>query len=162
MFEDEATFGRMDSPKACWAPLPLRPVVARQTVREYVYAFGAVSPQDGKHDSLVLPYVNNKSMSYFLEEIARRYPDEYILMFMDRAGWHLAKALKIPPNIELAFLPSYAPELNPQEQVWDELREKFFANRFFRSLNAVVDTLVEGLQHIESRPHALAQLTRRP
>jgi transposase len=113
-----------------------------QIVREYVYVFGAVSPSDGRHDSLVLPYADTEAMSLFLEEIGRRYPDEQILMFMDQAGWHKSQALGIPPNIELAFLPPYSPELNPQEQVWDELREKFVGNKLFKSLEAVIDGII--------------------
>jgi hypothetical protein len=161
MFEDEARFGRMNSPKACWAPKPVRPVVAKQTVREYVYVFGAVSPKDGKHDSLVMPYADTEAMSYFLGEISRRYPNEHILMFMDQAGWHKSRGLKIPPNIELAYLPPYSPELNPQEQIWDLLREKFFGNKLFNSMKAVIEAASDGLRHLESMPLALAQLTQR-
>jgi transposase len=139
----------------------MRPHVARQVVREYVYVFGAVSPYDGRHDSLVLPWANTEAMTLFLEEISQRYPDEYILMFMDQAGWHKAKALRIPTNMELAFLPPYSPELNPQEQIWDELREKYFGNKLFKSLQAVVDAAVQGLQHLESTPLTVARLTKR-
>jgi len=161
MFQDEARFGRIHDPKACWAPLPMRPCATRQTVREYVYVFGAVSPCDGRHDSLVLPWANTEAMSLFLEEVSRRYPDEYILIFMDQAGWHKGKSLRVPVNIELAFLPPYSPEVNPQEQIWDELREKYCGNTLFKSLDAVVDAVVQGLQHMESSPVALARLTQR-
>jgi len=111
MFEDEARFGRINSPKVCWAPKPFRPNVSRQIVREYLHVYGAVTPKDGRHDSLVMPYANSVAMSYFLKEVGERYQDEYILMFMDRAGWHTAKALRIPENLEISYLPSYAPEL---------------------------------------------------
>ena len=161
MFQDEARFGRISRPKACWAPSPLRPCVASHIVREYVYVFGAVSPRDGRHESLVLPWANTEAMSLFLEEVGRRYPDEYILMFMDQAGWHKSKGLRIPANIELAFLPPYSPELNPQEQIWDVLREKFFGNKLFKSLDAVVDAAVKGLQHLEASPLTVAHLTKR-
>ena len=161
MFQDEARFGRVSRPRACWAPRPIRPEVSGQMVREYVYVFGAVSPADGRHDSLVLPYADTWAMSRFLKEISGRYPRERILMFMDQAGWHKSKDLKVPGNIELAYLPPHSPELNPQEQVWDELREKFFGNRFFRSIKGVMDRLVEGLRHIESSPQAVASLTQR-
>ena len=97
----------------------------------------------------------------FLREISWRYPCEHILMFMDQASWHKAKGLKIPPNIELAFLPPYSPELNPQEQVWDELREKFFGNKPFKSIKAVMDKAVEGLRSLEAMPLTLARLTQR-
>jgi len=100
-------------------------------------------------------------MSIFLEELSQRYPNEYILMFMDQAGWHKAKGLRIPSNIELAFLPPYSPELNPQEQIWDELREKCFGNKLFNSLQAVIDAAVYGLQRLESSPVTVARLTKR-
>jgi transposase len=139
----------------------MRPYAARQIVREYVYVFGAVSPCDGRHDSLVLPWANTEAMSLFLEEVSQRYPDEYVLMFMDQAGWHTAKGLRIPANLELAFLPPYSPELNPQEQIWDELREKYFGNKLFHSLQAVIDAAVQGLQHLEASPLTVARLTQR-
>jgi transposase len=139
----------------------MRPHAARQVVREYVYVFGAVSPRDGRHDSLVLPWANTEAMSLFLAEVSQRYPGEYILMFMDQAGWHKAKGLRIPPNMELAFLPPYSPELNPQEQIWDELREKYFGNKLFKSLQAVIDAVVQGLQHLEATPATVARLTKR-
>ncbi len=161
MFQDEARFGRVSRPRACWAPRPVRPEVSGQMVREFVYVFGAVSPDDGRHDSLVLPYADTGAMSTFLKEIGGRYPSEHILMFMDQAGWHRSKHLRVPGNIELAYLPPHSPELNPQEQVWDELREKHFGNGFFKSIKAVVDRLVEGLRSIESSPLAVASLTRR-
>ena len=161
MFQDEARFGRINNPKKCWAPKPVRPEVRAQMIREYVYVFGAVSPQDGQHDSLILPSANTEAMSLFLEEVAKRHPIEYILMFMDQAGWHKAKALKVPANIELAFLPPYSPDLNPQEQIWDELREKFFGNRLFKSLKAVMDQAVRGLQYMERSPNLIKSLTQR-
>jgi transposase len=161
MFQDEARFGRISDPKACWAMAPVRPEVGAQMVREYVYVFGAVSPQDGRHDSLVLPVANTEAMSMFLEEVSGRYPDEHILMFMDQARWHTAHALKLPDNIETAFLPPYSPDLNPQEQVWDEMREKFFDNRLFKSIQAVIDAACEGLNRLESTPEILKSLTHR-
>lgn len=161
MFQDEARFGRINDPKACWVKKPTRPQVGAQLVREYVYVFGAVSPQDGQHDSLVLPFANTEAMSIFLEELSRRYPDEHLLIFMDQAGWHKAKALRIPENVELAFLPPYCPDLNPQEQVWDELREKFFGNKLFKTLQAVVDMAVKGLRNLEQAPALIKSLAMR-
>jgi hypothetical protein len=37
MFEDEARFGRITDPRRCWAPFPMRPVVACAVVREFTY-----------------------------------------------------------------------------------------------------------------------------
>lgn len=161
MFQDEARFGRVSRPRSCWAPVRQRPEVGGQIVREYVYVFGAVSPSDGHHDSLILPFSNTESMNIFLEEVGRRHPEEQILMFMDQAAWHKSKALRIPSNIELAFVPPYSPDLNPQEQIWDELREKFFANRLFSTMKAVIEQAIIGLQHIEKSAEVVKSLTAR-
>jgi len=91
MFQDEARFGRINIPRLCWAPMGVRPVVGCQVVREYTYAYAAVSPVDGVMDSLILPEVNTADFELFLEEVATRHADEFVLMFMDGAGWHTTK-----------------------------------------------------------------------
>ena len=83
MFQDEGRFGRLSRPARCWAPKGIRPVVKSSLVREYTYAFSAISPVDGVMDSLILPWVNAETMSLFLSTVAERHPDEFILMGLD-------------------------------------------------------------------------------
>jgi transposase len=47
------------------------------------------------------------------------------------------KRICIPPNLHLLFLPPYSPELDPVEHLWDEIREKYFHNLVFDSLDAL-------------------------
>ena len=51
--------------------------------------------------------------------------------------------------MQLLPLPPYAPELNPVEHIWDELREKYFHNRVFDSIAALEDQLTIGLVALE-------------
>lgn len=127
----------------------VRPEVPQQVVREYTHAFAAVSPHDGTLDFLILPEVSTGMMSLFLEEVSLGHPDEFIMMFMDQAGWHKAKDLKIPENMCLFWLPTYSPQCNPVEHLWEEIREKWFENKVFDSLAAVEDTLVDALAALE-------------
>jgi transposase len=120
--------------------------------QEYTYAYGAVTISDGQWDSLLLPQVNTEYMQIFLDEISNRYPRERIVMVLDGAGWHKSKHLKLPKNMQLLSLPPYSPELNPVENIWEELREKHFHNRVFASLDAVEEHLVQGLRRLESQP----------
>jgi transposase len=133
--------------------------VSLRLVREYTYAYGAVSPLDGVLDSLILPDADTDSMSLFLSVVSERHPDETVLMFMDQAGWHKAKALIIPANIRLLNLPPYSPELNPAEHLWEEIREKWFPNLVFKSITAVEDTLMEALATLECDQKRVAGLT---
>ena len=50
-------------------------------------------------------------------------------MQVDVAGWHRSKSLNIPQNIHFIEQPPYSPEVNPNEQIWDEIREKYLHNR---------------------------------
>lgn len=159
MFQDEARFGRINEPTRCWAPPKTRPRVARQLIREYTYAYGAVSPLDGVADFLILPAMNAQVMNLFLAEIARRHAQEYIFMIFDGAPCHQPGALKVPDNIGLRTLPPYCPELNPTEHVWDEIREKFFPNLVFDSLDAVEDQLIKALLFLENNPTLVQSIT---
>lgn len=64
---------------------------------------------------------------------------------MDGASSQGATALVVPENIHLHRVPGYSPQLNPQEHLWDELREKEFPNRVFSDLAGVVRTVETGL-----------------
>jgi len=159
MFEDEARFGRISDPRRCWAPAGIRPEVEVQVVREYEYVYGAVSPRDGVLDTLVLPAVHAEAMGLFLTEVAQRHADEFILMVLDGAGWHKAKRLQIPNNMRLIPLPPWSPQLNPAEHLWDELREKWFANRLWLSMDQVDEQLMIGLSTLEADSQRVASLT---
>ena len=102
-------------------------MVQAMLTHQYTYAYAAVSPVDGRLDSRILPQVNGGCMQLFIDEIAARYPTENLVMILDGAGWHKA-AFELPENLKLHHLPPYSPELNPQEHLWDELREKYFHN----------------------------------
>lgn len=117
LFQDEARFGRISDQRRCWAPLPLRPIIGHQIVRQFVYGLAAVSPLDGELCSLVLPWVDTEAMSLFLAHTAARFPHQYCLLLLDGAGWHRALALRVPPNMQLLPLPPYSPELNPVEHL---------------------------------------------
>ncbi len=122
--------------------------------------YGAVAPNEGEFFSLVMPYTNTDCMNVFLSELSKAYPNQSILLIVDNAAWHHAKALEIPENIELFSLLPYTPELNPIKMIWEELREKGFRNEILPSLEKVVDrlcqvvvTLASDLTRVASIPH---------
>ena len=149
MFQDEARFGRINDVRRCWAPKPMRPLCQAMLTHEYTYAYAAVEAKSGELDSLILPHVNTDCMQLFLDEVGARHPNDKIVMVLDGAGWHASGLLKPPQNMKLLPLPPYAPELNPVEHVWDELREKHFHNHVFDSLDALEDQLEVALNAFE-------------
>jgi transposase len=130
----------------------MRPLCGAQIIREYIYAYSAISPSDGSIDSLIAPRADSDVMAIFLEQVSKRFADDFIIMVMDKAAWHTAGKLKIPSNMKLIFLPPHSPQLNPVEHLWKEIREKFFSNTVFDSIDAVEDQLMNALIFMNQNP----------
>jgi hypothetical protein len=63
--------------------------------------------------SLILPETSTAMMNLFLEYVSRSFPEHFIVMQVDQAGWHRSQELFIPANIRLILQPAYSPEVNP-------------------------------------------------
>ena len=81
---------------------------------------------------------------------------------MDGAGNHCSEEFEIPANMILQPLPPYSPELNPQENIWDEIREKLFKNYALKSMDEVNDKLDEAALYIERNPKLVKSITSFP
>ena len=159
MFQDEAGFGRINKPKYCWCEKGIRPSVPCHHIREYRYAYGAVEPKTGDSFFLVMPQCNTVCMNLFLKELSEKISDDVIVLICDGARWHKSKTLKIPSNIEIVFILPYTPEMNPIEQIWDEIREKGFRNEVFSTLRHVVDRLCDTICNLS--PQTISSITGR-
>jgi transposase len=162
MFADEARFGRMNRPRPCWAPAGVRPEVAAQLIREYIYLYGAVCPTDGSCAFLILPAADTECFQIFLDNLSKKFRRWHILLVVDGAGNHDSGDLVIPANITLDFLPAYSPELNPQEHIWDDIRENIFKNYAAKSMDEVCDKLEEAAIYIEHNPKMVKSMTSFP
>jgi hypothetical protein len=99
---------------------------------------------------MICPAMNTEWMGTFLAQVSAAHPRDFIVMIVDGASSPIAKALVVPENIRLHRLPGYWPELNPQEHLRDEIREKEFPNRVFSDMAGVVRTLEAALPRLAS------------
>jgi transposase len=144
---------------ACWVRADMIPTVARQMIREYIYAYAAISPQTGDCYSIISPYCNTDAMNEFLQQVSSHYSHYRIIMILDKAGWHISTSLKVAPNIQLMHLAPYSPELNPVEVLWREVRRKYFHNKIFHTLDEVETVLEEALNDYHLNKTAIKQLS---
>jgi hypothetical protein len=73
------------------------------------------------HQRRNVPYTTSNTL-------AKRFARHYILLFVDGAPNHCTGDFVISDNVRLEFLPPYSPELNPQENLWEEIREKILSD----------------------------------
>lgn len=129
-----------------------------------VHLFGAVCPERDTGVALVLPEVSTVAMGVFLAELSCRLAaGTHAVLVLDRAGWHVSPDLQVPKNLTLVHLPSYSPELNPVENVWLYLRERWLSHRVFAGgYAAVVDAACHAWNALCAEPGRLRSLTSFP
>jgi len=88
-------------------------------------------------------------------------PDKIAVIVLDRASWHKSKKLNCFDNIRLLPLPTAAPELNPVEQLWQHLRDRFLANRVFEDAAAIVDACCDAWNNFVQTPNTISSLCSR-
>ena len=161
-FQDEARVGQRGTVTRLWAKRGTRPRVVRQQQFEYAYIFGAVCPKKDRAVGLVLPTIGMKCMQKHLEEISKEIESgNHGVVVFDRAAWHTTKKLRLPSNISLLPLPAASPELNPTEQVWQVLRDRYLGNRYFESYECILDSCCDAWNAFVSKAGAIRQLCTR-
>jgi transposase len=158
-FEDEARMGlhlpRYRRLTACGVS-PKQPY---QPLYEYYWLYGAVEPKTGEAFYLEMPALDPDCFTVFLRELAHHAPESVNVVVLDRAPAHTAKAVEVPENVVLLYLPPYSPELNPVERLWLALRKRIdvydeAVRRHLEALREQVAALVRGFSKAE-----LARLT---
>ena len=152
-----------------WAERGSRPTAVKRTEYEWAYLFAAVNPATGAGSALIAPTVNTHSMNERLRFIGREAGPAahvalvHVALVLDQAGWHLAKGLKVPPNVTLLHLPPYGPELNGAERIGGYLRSHYLrshclSNRVYKDYDAIFQAIRAAWNKLD--PDRLKSLTR--
>ena len=116
----------------------------------------------GKSCGLILPHAKSDGMEIFLEELSLSIVGgRHIALIVDNAGWHVSKELKVPDGITLIPLPSYSPELNAIEQIWEWLRNHHLSNQCFENYEHIVDKACEAWNAISSDSELIKSIIHR-
>ena len=83
----------------------------------------------------------NCHLQFISEEAGR---DVHVILVLDQAGWHKAKALKVPENISLLHLPAYSPELNAVERLWSYMKSHYLSNRAYADYDDLLKTCTDA------------------
>ena len=161
-FGDEARVGQKNKITRRWAMCGTRPSAPHDQRTASTYIFGAICPAEGKAAGLVLPWCNTEAMNLHLAEISTMVArGRHAALVMDQAGWHLSARLTVPNNITIVPLPAKCPELNPQENIWQFLRENWLSNRVFTSYDNIVDHCCYAWNKLVEQPWKIISIGSR-
>ena len=135
-FQDESRFGLMTHTGSCIAARGVQPIVSYQHKFSNTYLWGSYSPLDGDSFVWEINGVDGKIFQAYLNAMSQHRPEEFKIVIIDNAGFHSTKNIDIPQNIKLINIPPYSPELNPCEQVWKYIKQRF-KNKVFTEMESL-------------------------
>jgi len=147
-FEDECHFQQHGSRCAMWIPSEDNdPVVLQEPTRKSIGVFGAVRISDGCLVTSQEKTFNTMTFHIFMKKLLPpRKPDRKMVVILDNARWHHAKALtpwltEHQDIFRLDYLPPYSADLNNIERVWKLTRKLCTHNRYFAMLEDIAETV---------------------
>lgn len=147
---DEMRLGLQGRVRRVWASRGVKVVQKVQFVFEWVYLLLGVNPITG---DLRWDWVESMRQEHLVPALREWDVDGVI---WDRASSHRGKeTAKL--SIQCIFQPSYSPELNPVERVFQELRREI-EGRIYPSLLAKKQAVENVLQQLAADPERVKRL----
>lgn len=125
-FQDEGGIGILTRYGRTWGERGKTPEVLATDQRGGYNILAIVSAEETLRYHVTEAYINSEQFIGFLKQLlqTRKRP---LILLLDHASFHQSKAVRDfvrahRKQIRIYFLPRHAPEYNPAEQVWDEVK----------------------------------------
>ena len=167
-FLDESGLMLQPLVRRTWAPVGQTPILVHSARRNRrVSAIGAftISPNARRLNARVALHPNKTICSAeviaFLRRLLRSVRGPIIVVW-DRSNTHRSKETKAfiasQPRLHVEHLPAYAPDLNPQEQIWGHSKHNGLANYCPNDTDELHDTAAKTFADIASNQKLLRRL----
>jgi transposase len=127
LFIDESGFYPLPSVVRTYAPMGHTPILREWCTRDHLSAISAISPEGKLYCHSQDRAFNSDDVVAFLEHLLREVSGRMVIIW-DGAPIHRSHTIKefltngAAQRLHLERLPAYAPELNPDEGLWQQLK----------------------------------------
>ena len=151
-----------------WAPRGQTPIQYSWDRRDRLSVISAitVSPQRrrlGLYFDILDHNIVTDDFEMFVASVLRRL-QRPILLVMDRWSVHRSGARRLvrrfPRHVHIEWLPAYAPELNPVEQVWNRTKYTELANYIPDDIVSLGQAVAGSIRHTRSQGQLLRSFFR--
>jgi len=149
-----------------WAPKGRTPEVPTSGRRQAINAISAVNARGEFWFKIYAERLNKELFLHFLKAFlrGRRTP---VMLVVDGHPAHRAKLVSnylqsLRGRLEIHFLPGYAPELNPDEFVWNHLKKQGGSKKPLRQGESLRARVQGDLERIRRRPALVRSFFRAP
>lgn len=169
LFGDSSEVSLMPTMTRCWTKRGQQRVILTPGVRAAKrWDWGAVDPVSGRSLHILHKRRNNVGFRRLLAAISRAYelpahPERQVILFVDNDKAHDAKVVrqlleKHHHRIRIEWLPPYTPELNPQEDVWQQMRREVTHNHYFEWIDELLEAVDTFHLNLEGAPKRVLRL----
>lgn len=153
-FEDEAGIGLQAHSGKTWGEVGKTPEVAVTGKRGGFNVLSMITPEGELRFSIKDKKINSDQYIEFLKALIHNR-DRPLILITDRARFHSSKKVREfvrshRTKLRVYFLPPYSPELNPDEQVWNDIKDKKLGRQTIKNkveLRRKAYSLLRSLQH---------------
>jgi transposase len=159
LFGDEASVRTDHHSGTTWAPVGHTPVVRDSGDRKAVKMISAISPQGLLRFQVREGSMNADSFIEFLKSLLKSVESNKIFLIVDGSSIHKAKKVKaflakedIKGRLELFILPGYSPELNPDEWVWNNVKNTRLGRVVSHNKDDLKSKAIGALRRLQKTP----------
>ncbi len=159
-FQDEAGVSLVPVLGTTWAKKGETPKVKVTGNRGSIAVSSAISPAGRMVFRIEKKNVNSKTFIDFLKQIIKNHKWRKIIIIADNSPPHTAKAVKdfIEQNknkITIYYLPTYSPDLNPDEEVWKYLKNVKLKAHQARNKGEFKPLVLSKMHSIQRKPNLI-------
>lgn len=160
LFVDESGFYPLPSVVRTYAPIGQTPMLREWRSRDQLSAISAISPEGKLYFHVQEGAIGSADVVAFLEHLLREVPGRMVVIW-DGAPIHRSHLIKdflangAAQRLHLERLPAYAPELNPDEGLWQQLKGVELRNLCCFDLRHLWDELRTAVKRVRRKPHIL-------
>lgn len=165
-FADEAGVRSDTHAGTTWAPRGQTPVVSSTGARFGLNIISAVNPQGHFRFMCVNGGVNAGVFIEFLKRLIHNSPRK-VFLIVDGHPTHRAKKVKrfvesVSDQLQLFYLPPYSPELNPDELVWNDLKNNGIGRKSISGAEQMKRDIIAYLRYLQKTPDRIRSYFRAP
>lgn len=160
VFVDESGFYLLPAVLRTYAPVGQAPVIREYLTRDHLSAISAITPEGKLYMMVQKQAYKGPDVVNFLEHLLRHIPGK-LLVVWDGSPIHRAQVVKdfltagAAKRIHLERLPAYAPELNPDEGVWQYLKRVELKNLACLDTTHLMIELRKAKERLRHKTHVI-------
>lgn len=164
-FLDESCQQSFPNVRRTWAPQGVRPeLYYRQGDRLKLNLISAVSPEGALFFDIHEDNIDGMRVIWFLEQLLEEVEGR-VMVVWDNGGIHRSAEVKTflwenRKRLETRRFPPYAPELDPDEQVWTVLKHQRLANFCPKTSDEIREAVERELRDLKAHPEVVASFIR--